>query len=306
MRRLIADAEVEIVQLGRGRLDGSLTKATFPQLAFSRTDFSLPLRTSGILGTTNLTICMLLDSQGRSTSWARELRSGDVFVAAPGDNLDAVWGERSAMAGISISPQDIASMFAGEPVLSDVDYWTRNHHYACEPHLRATLATRVLEIAAWLERHTGLSTAAVDFWQRCLIEAFTSIFVRSTPRQMGETIPSALRLVRQVEEYLQLHVNRAVHISEICAMLQTSRRTLHRAFQDVLGIGPIAFLRHHRLCSVHSRLRQGDPSNTHVTDVATEFGFLEHGRFAHHYAALFGEYPSQTLYKAGMPLQRAS
>jgi AraC family ethanolamine operon transcriptional activator len=64
----------------------------------------------------------------------------------------------------------------------------------------------------------------------------------------------------------------------------------------VLGIGPIAFLRHHRLCSVHSRLRQGHPSTTHVTDVATEFGFLELGRFSRYYATLFGEYPSQTLH----------
>jgi len=80
-------------------------------------------------------------------------------------------------------------------------------------------------------------------------------------------------------------------------MLRTSRRTLHRAFHDVLGIGPIAFLRHHRLGSVHSRLREGDPSNMHVTGVATEFGFLELGRFSHYYAKLFGEYPSQTLHR---------
>ncbi len=62
-------------QLGRGRLTGSLTKAVLPKLAFSITDFSLPLRTSGILGTTNLTICMMLGSAGRSTSWSRSTPS---------------------------------------------------------------------------------------------------------------------------------------------------------------------------------------------------------------------------------------
>ena len=141
-----------------------------------------------------------------------------------------------------------------------------------------------------------MSSAAADFWQRALIEAFTSTFVHAIPPDIGDTIPSALRLVREVENYLNEHSHRAVHISELCAMLRTSRRTLHRAFHDVLGIGPIAFLRHHRLCSVHSRLRRGHPSTTHVTDVATEFGFLELGRFSHYYAALFGEYPSQTLH----------
>jgi AraC family ethanolamine operon transcriptional activator len=304
LRQPIADADVEIVQLGRGPLHGSLTKAIFPKLAFSITDFSLPLRTSGILGTKNLTICMLLDSHSRSISWAHELRQGDVFFSAPGKNLDAVFGERSEVAGISISPEDIASIFAGEPALADVGYWMQNHQYGCEPHLRSAVAERVLQIAARLGQSPALSSDAADFWQRSLIEGFTSTFVRSMPPDAGSTIPSTLKLVREVEHYLNLHSHRAVHISEICSAMNTSRRTLHRAFHDVLGIGPIAFLRHHRLCSVHLRLRHGDPSDTHVTDVATEFGFLELGRFAHYYASLFGEYPSQTLHAVVSPGSR--
>ena len=305
LRQPIADADIEIVQLGRGQLNGSLTKAIFPKLAFSKTDFSLPLRTSGVLGTTNLTICMLLGSDSRSASWGHALDRGDVFFSAPGKNFDAVFGVRSEVAGISIESEDIASMFAGEPVLSDAGYWMQNHHYACDPHLGPALARRVTEIATWLEQGAGLSRTAADFWQRCLIEAFTSTFAQTMPPDAGGTIPSALRLVREVEHYLDLHWNRAVHISEICTALHTSRRTLHRAFHDVLGIGPIAFLRHHRLCSIHSKLRQGNPSNTHVRDVATEFGFLELGRFANHYASMFGEYPSQTLHKTGSPADYA-
>jgi AraC family ethanolamine operon transcriptional activator len=297
LRQPIADADVEIVQLGRGQLNGSLTKVVFPTLAYSKTDFSLPLRTSGILGTQNLTICMLLGSDGRSSSWARELSRGDVFFSAPGRNFDAVFGERSEVAGISMTPEAIAAMFAGEPMFADVGYWLQNHQYSCAPHLRDRLIARVLEISQWLEQGTALSAGAADFWQRALIEAFTATFVQTMPPDSNDRIPSALRVVREVENYLDHHAQRAVHISELCAVLRTSRRTLHRAFHDVLGIGPIAFLRHHRLCSVHSRLRSGDPSTTHVTDVATEFGFLELGRFSHYYATLFGEYPSQTLHR---------
>ena len=297
LRQPIADADVEIVQLGRGQLNGSLTKAIFPTLAFSKTDFSLPLRSCGILGTTNLTICMLLGSDGRSASWGRGLQAGDVFFSAPGRNLDAVWGQRSEVAGISITPDAIATMFTGEPTLADVAFWLNNHQYPCDPHLREATVRRVQQISSWLVHAPDLSDTAAEFWQRALVEAFTSVFVQAMPPDVGETIPSTVRLVREVENYLNEHSQRAVHISELCAMLRTSRRTLHRAFHDVLGIGPIAFLRHHRLCSVHSRLRQGHPSTTHVTDVATEFGFLELGRFSHYYATLFGEYPSQTLHK---------
>ena len=42
-----------------------------------------------------------------------------------------------------------------------------------------------------------------------------------------------------------------------------------------------------------------------MRDVATEFGFLELGRFANHYASMFGEYPTQTLHRMRSPADRA-
>ncbi len=296
LRQPIADADVEIVQLGKGQLTGSLTKTVLEKLAFSKTDFSLPLRTTGSLGTENLTICMLLNSDGVSSSWARELNQGDIFFTSPGKNFDARFGARSEVAGISIRPDDIASAFPDEPILADVDFWTQNHQYACDPALRQAVTSRIQAISAMLESYQTLSSDSADFWQRCLIEAFTSPFVHSLADEITY-VPSALRIVRDVEDYLDTQVHRAVHISELCAQLHISRRTLHRAFHDVLGIGPIAFLRHRRLCSIHTRLLHGRSSKLRVTNVATEFGFLELGRFSHYYAMLFGETPSQTLGK---------
>jgi AraC family ethanolamine operon transcriptional activator len=104
--------------------------------------------------------------------------------------------------------------------------------------------------------------------------------------------------VREVEQHVDALRDRPVHISEICAALRVSRRTLHRAFHDALGIGPVAFLRHKRLCAAHSALKNADPSRTRVTDIAMEFGFSEMGRFAGYYLSLFGESPSATLRKS--------
>jgi hypothetical protein len=40
-----------------------------------------------------------------------------------------------------------------------------------------------------------------------------------------------------------------------------------------------------------------DPTESTVTDIATEFGFWELGRFSVEYRALFGEAPSVTLHR---------
>jgi AraC family ethanolamine operon transcriptional activator len=301
LRQPVSDADVEHVQLGRGLLRGTLTKAAFDDLSYAQADFSLPLRASGILGTTNVTISMLLGSAGKSKSWGQELNAGDVFLSAPGKTLDAVFGERSNVTGISIAPHDIASVFVGEPALCDVGYWMQNHQYTSAPQVSAAIAARVSQIASWLAQGPMLAGTTADFWRRCLIEAFTANFVHSMSSDIGAIIPSTVKLVRVVEDYLRSHSHRAVHVSELCSALTVSRRTLHRAFHDVLGIGPITFLRHYRLCLIHENLRRAVPGEVHVTDVATEFGFFELGRFAQLYLSLFGEYPSQTLLRESHP-----
>lgn len=56
-----------------------------------------------------------------------------------------------------------------------------------------------------------------------------------------------------------------------------------------------SFLRHKRLCAVHSILRDSAPGSTTVAAVAMQQGFYELGRFLQYYLAMFGERPSQTL-----------
>jgi transcriptional regulator GlxA family with amidase domain len=103
--------------------------------------------------------------------------------------------------------------------------------------------------------------------------------------------------VRDTEDYISSAGERAIHISEICTALDVSRRTLHRAFSERLGVGPVEYLKRKRLSLIHRVLARGDPLTTSVSDVAMENGFFELGRFAHYYRKLFDENPSETLKK---------
>jgi len=59
-------------------------------------------------------------------------------------------------------------------------------------------------------------------------------------------------------------------------------------------MGPNHFLLLRRLHLARRALREA-AADTTVTDIATEFGFWELGRFAVEYKALFGEAPSKAL-----------
>jgi transcriptional regulator GlxA family with amidase domain len=103
------------------------------------------------------------------------------------------------------------------------------------------------------------------------------------------------RLVSETEDYVDAAGGRPVHISELCSALKVSRRSLHRAFADTLGMGPIAYLRSRRLSAIQSVLRRCDPLTISIGDLAFEYGFPEAGRFAAYYRDHFGETPSETL-----------
>src|SRR5262249_17043284 len=103
------------------------------------------------------------------------------------------------------------------------------------------------------------------------------------------------RLVTETEDFVDAAGGRPVHISELCSTLKISRRSLHRAFTDTLGMGPAAYLRRRRLSTIRSILSRRDTATISIGDLAFEYGFPETGRFAAYYRAHFGETPSETL-----------
>ena len=60
-------------------------------------------------------------------------------------------------------------------------------------------------------------------------------------------------------------------------------------------MGPIRFLTLRRMHLAHRALLRADQSKATVTQIVTNHGFWELGRFSVAYRALFGESPSETL-----------
>jgi AraC family ethanolamine operon transcriptional activator len=296
LRRPVDGAEARVVQLGRGRLTGRLTRARVGDVAFSKGTFSLPVCASGVLSETRLTIGAILECTSPLKALSGSAIRGDIFVIPPGLDHQAVYNGPTSFAGLSVDSIELALLFGAEGPLSEPDYWARRRH--CRPRLAntATVIDRRLRlIFERLAKPFPLSETTIDYFGRSVVEAFVEPIVNTNQFETFTTIPSTITTIREVERYVEARQHRSVHISELCSHLRISRRTLHRCFDDVLGIGPAAFLRHKRLCAVHSALRRLDPEITRVTDVATEFGFLELGRFSQHYRLLFGEYPHETL-----------
>jgi AraC-like DNA-binding protein len=96
-------------------------------------------------------------------------------------------------------------------------------------------------------------------------------------------------------EFLKAHPHRPLYLAEICAAIGVGERTLRVSCERHLGMGPIRYLTLRRMHLVRRALRHSDPSTATVTQIVTNHGFWELGRFSVAYRTLFGEPPSETL-----------
>ena len=296
LHQAVHGSHVDVMQLGRGQLRGSLSHVGIGDFSLSIGTFNVGMRTQRTASDEKLIIGMLLAANHRVTHWSFDMQLNDVLVIPPFVEHDGVFHGASAYAAMRFDLNEVVSLFGGEARLSDPDTWRSRGHFRADRANGAIATSRLAGIMSHLRTHKdGLTPSTAEYWKRAIVECMAVNVMSSSPPDDSGWLPSARRLIRRVEEHLDDAGMRPVHVSEICAAMGVSRRTLHRAFQEVFGLGPVTFLRQKRLCAVHSILRASAPGSTTIATVAMEQGFYELGRFSQYYFAMFGEHPSQTL-----------
>jgi AraC-like DNA-binding protein len=294
LREATRGADLEIVQLKPGKLRGSIRHFAIGSLGISTGQFSSETRVRGTMHRERVVLGTLLDSAGRSTQWWKEIRPGDVGVFPPHAEIDVIHGGVTAYLVVSIPLPELASMLAGEDHLADLAFWNRKGVYHTDPVIGAGMLRRLVGIMSGIERKsTAGSDHGADFLRRSIIEAFLMNLTSAMPSASSQSHTGA-RLVSEAEDYVDAASGRPIHISELCSALKVSRRSLHRAFADTLGVGPATYLRSRRLSAMQSVLSRSDPATISIGELAFEHGFPEAGRCAAYYRAHFGETPSQT------------
>ena len=117
---------------------------------------------------------------------------------------------------------------------------------------------------------------------------------------------SRVELVRQAVDYMHAHLEQPLTAFDLCSALDTSDRTLRRAFCETYNLGPLAYFRVIRLHAVRAALQAARGSDDSVACIARRWGFHRLGSFANEYRVQFGELPSHTLGVRGTSNSRPS
>ena len=158
----------------------------------------------------------------------------------------------------------------------------------------ASAARKVIELGG-LERLQAIETSLLGLLDSILSDSVANR--RYFDKRNEETISKILECLRRDSQSHVLTLARAAGVSE---------RTLHRLSWKYFQMGPKRYSKIRQLNLVRRAIRQSHSTPVNITDILSEHGVTEFGRFAIEYKALFNESPTETLQKYLVPRSNGS
>jgi AraC-like DNA-binding protein len=295
-QKVFQTADVELFPTAKGRFHAEIVQISMDNLWIHRIHISLPEVNTVALKHGRKSIGFLTEPNSTSL-----LHCG--FEVSPGDivvNRSDVVHQRSdanLRYGTMSLPRD--DLDAAAETIVGRELPERLHKAIIRPD--SALVLRLLklhksvgqlahdtpDILQLPEVRRALKNELIHVMVRCLAEG--AAIEPTTGSRRHDTI------VARFEEFLETNPDRPLYLTEICAAIGVAERTLRASCEEHLGMGPIRYLTLRRMHLVRRALVRSDPSTATVTQIVTNHGFWELGRFSVAYRRLFGETPSDTL-----------
>ena len=120
-----------------------------------------------------------------------------------------------------------------------------------------------------------------------LIQMLVTCLTTASARTDGYAKRRHAMIMVRFEEVLAEHLSRPLQMPELCALVVVSDRTLRLCCTQFLGMSPTQYVLLLRLEAVRRALRDANPHNANVAEIAHRFGFAELARFSETYQATF-------------------
>ena len=276
-------AEATLIDLHRlqmGRFDEDLprimrvTPSGSRSLVLFQTDPSRPAMLANGIETSRDQIAMF------GLDWPYYLRS----------SAGSGWGT------ISVVPEDLAA--AGRAIIG---------RELTPPDFMLTIRPPILSLSRLLQLHQAtrdLAKTAPDILakpevagaiEEALVETMVFCLAADHSEQVRNVHRHHARVMRRLEDTLAAKSGEILYMAELCAAVGATYWTLRDCCLEHLGMSPKRYLWMRRMNLARLALWSADPEKTTVTEIATNYGFWELGRFSVAYRSLFGETPSAAL-----------
>ncbi|MGA0617120.1 helix-turn-helix domain-containing protein [Paracoccus sp. KR1-242] len=289
----VKGAGLDAVQMNNGPFRGSLVfhEGGGIVLSSGRVEGTVSLR--GALSENKITVGVVLNAAPGSWHWLKEIRTGSVGVFRAGDLHDSFYGSGSTYVAATLDLEKLEEFAAeSEQVLDNETLGGSRLH---ERYMEAT-ALRVLGNRFARIHETGVATADGEALVDLLLRSLVAHFARAA-RQVTGGRPSEKHavIVGRARAYIHANLQAPIRIDDLVRASLTSRRTLFRAFDEILGEPPQNYVRRLRLHRIRHDLASEREALCTIALIGSQWGIEEPSRLASWYRELFGELPSQTV-----------
>lgn len=288
----------EYVQLSEGRFCGALQDLSLGPVQIFRETMDKAVDQHGLPWSNSFAIGVPIEIAGEGYWCGDKLEADSVFFLKPNSELKFRTPARSDIY-VAVIDMGLLGLYAESVEEMDAARLTTlSGTSAASPQLCNSLRASLGHLFDGLTANP----AALDselIRQELLSETMHTLCAglshlsKVVPHSPGQFVHR--HIVEKSREYILSRQSQPPSVLEICNELRVSRRTLHYAFQKVLGINPVSYLRYIRLHGARQMLLVTPPGKLLISEIAARWGFYHSGMFCTYYKLLFGETPSATL-----------
>lgn len=301
-RRILEGAVAHHSQVGGGTLSGELGAAPLDRTLVNWWTVTADVRVVATSAAAHHSLVLVVEAGERTKINGHAASTGMLVGYGPSVAIDGIMGAGCRLASVAMPPDLLDSAILAPagitlPAPTDGIVLLRPEPGVTEKlelvfsELRSLAqgSPDLFDDPAW---RANVERTALDWLGAAVASATIAPTVSSLSRS------NSAEIVRRIDAWLDGRDPRArpqrPSVPDLCRATNVRRRTLERAFADVLGVSPAEHVRMRALNAARRELLEGDREST-VSGVAIGQGFWHLGRFAGQYRTLFGESPSETL-----------
>ena len=293
----IRAADIDLCVTKRGDFRAELIQIDLDRIWMQSGRESLPRVYHAAVNPKRAPIVFLADlSQPHTYHSGMEVRATDIICDGLGSTHHHRTRSPCHWRSMSLTPEDLAAAgyaLAGREVTAP--------SVTCLVHPSRAIMSLLLSLHDTAEKLAKSSPEILAHpevarsLEASLIYAMVMCLTESIPVEPDSGHRKHAMVIARFEEMMEASMDRPLYLTDICNATGVSERTLRLCCQEHLGMGPIRYLWLRRMHLTRRALILADSTMATVTEIATDHGFWELGRFATKYRALFGESPLASL-----------
>jgi AraC-like DNA-binding protein len=294
LRDAVYGAGLEATQMASGALRGSLVFSDWGGVVVSSGLINGHVALRGPLSQDKITLGIGLELAPGSKHWLTEVATGDVGVFHAGDEHDAFYVPGSLYATLTMSSERLREEAAREGLVLDRATLggTGIRSRRVPPGVLAQMRHQFQRV------HCGGPPVIAGEPGLCtmLLGTLLNQVAREPHPVRGRArITGHARVLARARAYIMAHLGEPIALDDIAAAACASRRTLQRAFAEILEDTPQTYVRRLRLHRIRAGLAGDAERACTIAVIANQWGITELGRMSRWYRELFGERPSETI-----------